>query len=90
MSARRPPEEREPPRLSIARAARVASNMRTLRAIAAGLRGGHYGVSEHWPEQNEGLARYFDAQADDSLAKLRRFEAQGGFERVRARHGGTK
>jgi len=60
--------------------------VRSLRALATALRAGEYGDA---PWLNEQLARFYEGHAADTMRELRAFEATGGYERVRARWGGT-
>lgn len=73
--------------MNTARAARCASTMRTLRAVASGLRQGAYG-GPGW--LNEQVARWYESEAADSHRKLQAFEAQGGFDRASGRRGGNR
>jgi hypothetical protein len=73
--------------MTAARAARIGLIVHRLRALAAGLRQGHYGGPD-W--LNDQLARYYDAQAADSFRRLQGFEASGGYDRTPGRWGGNK
>lgn len=69
-----------PRRRSVAWAIRAAGTARSLRALATAIRAGEYGDP---PWLNEQVARFYEAQAADTMRKLRSFEATGGFERRR-------